>query len=359
MPDSRISDLTAATSVGTSDLFVLEQNSTAKKLTGQTLINNLLTALNGHGGISSITWTTSGTSGDGQYHNGTIHYADNSTSTFQIRDGFKGDSGDDAHVYFKYASRQPTSNSDMSDTPDKWIGVYSGASATMPSDFGAYTWYEWKGETGDASEVTDTSVLYQVGDEDGNEPTGIWTPLSNISNLDGGKYLWSKTVTTFNGTTDVVVYAKSRQGVDGSGTAGTATPLADSGSGAVGTSTAFAREDHVHPATATNLTVGTASTNNIQVNSSSITNLNRYSAKRVGNVCIFSFVATTAATTANQVLFTVASGLRPSEQIDFVMLSSFGGAMAGQLTTAGLINSYQAISTANGTIRGEVIWVIG
>lgn len=30
--------------------------------------------------------------------------------------------------------------------------------------------------------------------------------------------------------------------------AGTATPLADSGNGAVGTATAYAREDHVHPA---------------------------------------------------------------------------------------------------------------
>lgn len=57
MSDKRIQDLTPASSVGTSDRFVLEQGGQAKSLTGQILINDLATALDGHGGISDITYT--------------------------------------------------------------------------------------------------------------------------------------------------------------------------------------------------------------------------------------------------------------------------------------------------------------
>lgn len=57
MSDKRIQDLTPATSVGTSDQFVLEQSGQAKSLTGQILIRDLTAALDGHGGISDITYT--------------------------------------------------------------------------------------------------------------------------------------------------------------------------------------------------------------------------------------------------------------------------------------------------------------
>lgn len=68
MADKQISALPAAESVGIEDIFVLEQSNQAKKLRGQTLINDLLTALDGHGGIQSITWTSSGTAGDDAIH---------------------------------------------------------------------------------------------------------------------------------------------------------------------------------------------------------------------------------------------------------------------------------------------------
>lgn len=57
MADSRIQDLTPATTVNTSDRFVLEQSGQAKSLTGQVLINDLTAALDGHGGISDISYT--------------------------------------------------------------------------------------------------------------------------------------------------------------------------------------------------------------------------------------------------------------------------------------------------------------
>ena len=217
MADRAISQLTAASSVGNSDLFVLEQNNTAKKLTGQTLVTQLLQSLNGHGGISSITWTTSGTSGDGQYHNGTITYADASTSTFQIRDGLKGDTGDADHVYIKYASHQPTSNADMGDVPDDWIGIYSGTESTAPTNYTSYNWFDWKGEkgdTGDGATVT-TSVSYMESTSGSTIPSGNWGTV--IPSVAQGNYLWTRTILTFNDGTVTTFYSVARQGVDGEG----------------------------------------------------------------------------------------------------------------------------------------------
>ena len=57
MADKSINQLPEATQVDNADLFVLEQTGVAKKLTGQTLIGDLATALSGHGGISNITYT--------------------------------------------------------------------------------------------------------------------------------------------------------------------------------------------------------------------------------------------------------------------------------------------------------------
>lgn len=57
MSNKRIQDLTPAESVQTADRFVLEQAGQAKSLTGQILINDLTAALDGHGGISDITYT--------------------------------------------------------------------------------------------------------------------------------------------------------------------------------------------------------------------------------------------------------------------------------------------------------------
>lgn len=57
MADKRIQDLTPAESVQLADRFVLEQAGQAKSLTGQILIDDLAAALDGHGGISDITYT--------------------------------------------------------------------------------------------------------------------------------------------------------------------------------------------------------------------------------------------------------------------------------------------------------------
>lgn len=83
MADKTIGQLTPASQVTPTDLFVLEQSGTAKKLTGQILENWLVSFADGHGGIQSIEKT--GTSGLTDTY--TITLADTTTMTFTVVNG--------------------------------------------------------------------------------------------------------------------------------------------------------------------------------------------------------------------------------------------------------------------------------
>ena len=226
MADKRIQDLTPATSVQTSDRFVLEQSGQAKSLTGQILINDLATALDGHGGISSIsyteptspslggtltitmadeteyylsvtngrgitdiTWTTSGTAGDGMTHTGTIDYNDGTSSTVTFQDGVQGLQGIQTYVWFKWSDVNPTADTDMQNNVGAYIGVYSGTSSTAPTHYTDYVWYQYKGETGDTgasiSSITKISTsglvdTYQVLLTNGNTSNFTVTNAKSI-----------------------------------------------------------------------------------------------------------------------------------------------------------------------------------
>jgi hypothetical protein len=83
MADKAISELNTATQVTPTDLFVLEQSGTAKKLTGQTLENWLLSFADGHGGIHNIEKVS--TSGLKDTYRITL--ADTSTVDFVVTNG--------------------------------------------------------------------------------------------------------------------------------------------------------------------------------------------------------------------------------------------------------------------------------
>ena len=117
MADKPISGLTAAESVGDSDLFVLEQDGQAKKLTGQTLMHGLAVELDGHGGIASIAKT--GTSGLVDTY--TITFADGTNSTFSVTNG---DSID--HI-----STETVTPSDPSRAQDIKVNVYLTSAPSM------------------------------------------------------------------------------------------------------------------------------------------------------------------------------------------------------------------------------------
>lgn len=254
MADKSIGELIAAQSVTPTDLFVLEQNGTAKKLTGQTLENWLVSFADGHGGIQSIEklstniladtyritlsdTTTfdfvvnngrgitgiSKTSTSGLVDTYTISYNDGTTSQFTITNGAKGDKGDNAYIWIKYASQEPTESShSMGDIPDDWIGIYSGNASTAPTNWQQYQWFEIKGEKGDTGNpatILSRSVTYQVGDSGTVVPSGPW--LDDVPSVPQGKYLWTRTVVQFNTGDPITWYSVSYSGINGTGAVST------------------------------------------------------------------------------------------------------------------------------------------
>lgn len=250
MADKAISELIAAEQIKAADLFVLEQDSAAKKLTGQILLNWLTAAADGHGGISSIVkQSTSGltdtyritmadtTTFDFTVKNGRgistiakvsvsglvdtyrITYNDTTTSTFTVTNGAKGDKGDNAYVWIRYASQKPTAAShSFGVLPDNWMGVYSGNSATAPTDWTKYQWFEIKGEKGDIGNpalLTSQSVTYQASTSGNVIPSGNWQ--GSIPTVAQGAYLWTRVAMTFNSGAPIYAYSVSRMGLDGTG----------------------------------------------------------------------------------------------------------------------------------------------
>lgn len=252
MADKSIEQLTAAEKVYLSDLFVLQQSGTAKKLTGQVLKNWLLELAQGHGGITSIApQSTSGlnktyritladdtffdmTVSDGKgitsvEKTGTAGLVDTYTMKFNagpdfeftVKNGAKGDKGDADRLYFKFASQKPTDSShSMGDVPDAWLGFYAGT--TAPAGWQDYTWVRVrgdKGDKGDAAKLTGQSTTYMVSDSGTIVPSGSW--VADVPNVPQGKYLWTRTVLTFNTGNPVTSYSVSRMGLDGTGAVST------------------------------------------------------------------------------------------------------------------------------------------
>ena len=252
MADKSIEQLNAAEKVYLSDLFVLQQSGTAKKLTGQVLKNWLLELAQGHGGITSIALqSTSGlnktyriTLADDTYFDMTVSDGKGITSVaktgtsglvdtytmkfnagsdfvFTVKNGEKGDKGDADRLYFKFASQKPTDAShSMGDVPDEWLGFYAGT--TAPTGWQDYTWVRIKGDKGDKGDpatLTGRSVTYMVSDSGTIVPSGSW--VADVPNVPQGKYLWTRTVLTFNTGNPVTSYSVSRSGIDGTGAVNT------------------------------------------------------------------------------------------------------------------------------------------
>lgn len=137
-----------------------------------------------------------------------------------------GADGISAYCWIKYSAIQPTQDSDMSDTPNEWIGIYSGTSATSPTTYSSYTWYKIKGEQGIQGDTgTDGSHIYYGTACTGTSETGVVfaTGITNV-NVDDS-YINISTSNLYrcnlggNDTTATWVYVNSLKGADGSGVA--------------------------------------------------------------------------------------------------------------------------------------------
>lgn len=266
MADKAIGELIAAERVNQSDLFVLEQDGAAKKLTGQILENWLLAMAQGHGGIQSIDKVgTSGlvdtyritladtsyfdfpvtngrsitgiskTSTNGLVDTYTISYNNGTTSKFTVTNGAKGDKGDNAYTWIKYASQEPTESShSMGDIPDAWRGEYNGPLAAAPTDWKQYKWYKIKGDqgnTGDPARLLSSSVAYMVSDSGTIVPSGSW--VTDVPAVPQGKYLWTRVIQNYNTGSPVTSYSVSRMGMDGGGSVSTVAGISPDAAGNV------------------------------------------------------------------------------------------------------------------------------
>ena len=184
MADKRIDELEEALTITSNDLFVLEQASTAKKLTGQTMTTFLTALADGHGGIQTIEKTSS-TGTNPVIDTYTVTFADTSTTTFNVTNGVKGDRG-----------------------------------ATGP-----------QGPKGDNATITSTSVQYQAWSSGVSYPTGTW--VDNVPAVGQGEYLWTRTIVNYLDGAQTVSYSVSRMGVDGSGAVSTVNSVLPDGSGNV------------------------------------------------------------------------------------------------------------------------------
>lgn len=144
---------------------------------------------------------------------------DNTTSTFTVTNGAKGDKGDNAYVWIRYAAQKPTAAShSFGVLPDNWMGVYSGNSATAPTDWTKYQWFEIKGEKGDTGNpatLNNSAISYQTSDSGTVVPSGTWS--NTIPTVAQGKYLWTRVTLAFNTGNAVTFYSVSRMGLDGTG----------------------------------------------------------------------------------------------------------------------------------------------
>lgn len=256
MADKTISELVAATQVQPNDLFVLEQNNTAKKLTGQILENWLVSFADGHGGIQSIAKT--GTSGLVDTY--TITLADTTTFTFTVTNGEKGDTGAQTYVWIKWAAQNPTADNQLSDIPDAWIGIYSGAADTAPTTRASYQWYEYKGEKGDTGDTGASIATIARTSGDGSPGTyDTYTVTLDTGTVAGTFQVYNG----LNGTGAVNSVAGVNPDASGNvrltasdvGALPDNTPIPAAstsnpqppGTADPGMSTTYARGDHVHP----------------------------------------------------------------------------------------------------------------
>jgi len=162
MANKSINALDNTSTLENADLLVLWKSSAnaAYNISGQDFTAMLTALASGHGGIASINYTAPvPPSLDGTL---TITLADGNVNSFTIKNGAKGDTGDQTYVWFAFSATEPTSDADISVIPAPWMGFYSGLEDTQANlHYTDYTWYEIKGPKGDG--VAYTALSSTVG----------------------------------------------------------------------------------------------------------------------------------------------------------------------------------------------------
>lgn len=251
MADRAIGELTRATEMYDEDLFVLEQNAVAKSLAWDTFIRKATERLDGHGNVANIEYVAPAvgsltgeivfTMADGETYSlnirdgrgiksisnpvrvglvdtYTITYTDNTTSSFSVTNGAQGVPGQKAYVHIKYAAQRPTSDSQMSDIADEWMGVATNNSETAPTSYTFYKWYKIRGESGEKAMLVSNMVEYAHDPSGDTPPSSGWQ--TEVPPPSSTSYLWTRTTLVFDSGDPVVAYGVSKIGSGGSGGGG-------------------------------------------------------------------------------------------------------------------------------------------
>lgn len=214
MADKSISELAAASQVGSTDLFVLEQGNVAKKLTGQILENWLVAMADGHGGIQTIEKT--GTSGNTDTY--TITFADETTSQFTVNNGngitgmTSSKSGRITTVTFAYSDGTSSSftisdGEGISNVVSYWAISTSKTTQpsswqTTPQDMTSTYKYLWSymriNYTDGTHQDTTPAVVGIYGDKGDTGNTG--TSITNVAKISTSGLVDTYRITFSNGT---------------------------------------------------------------------------------------------------------------------------------------------------------------
>lgn len=150
---------------------------------------------------------------------------DSTIETTHAVEGAYGDTGDASYVWIRYAPVEPTRDSDMVLSPDKWIGIYSGTASTAPSSYTDYEWYQYKGDKGDTGATGDyieQVVSYGTSTAAAVEPSTWYNDPSSISYV-AGNFIWQKTEYTLHTAQTVQAVDKHIIGYIGQNGAGSGT----------------------------------------------------------------------------------------------------------------------------------------
>lgn len=214
MADKSISELAAASQVGSTDLFVLEQGNVAKKLTGQILENWLVSMADGHGGIQTIEKT--GTSGNTDTY--TITFADETTSQFTVNNGngitgmTSSKSGRITTVTFSYSDGTSSSftisdGEGISKVVSYWAISTSKTTQpsswqTTPQDMTSTYKYLWSymriNYTDGTHQDTTPAVVGIYGDK--GDPGNTGTSITNVAKISTSGLVDTYRITFSNGT---------------------------------------------------------------------------------------------------------------------------------------------------------------
>lgn len=126
--------------------------------------------------------------------------------------GIPGPSGKSSYFHIKYSSvANPTSSSQLTETPDKYIGTYVDYEENDSEDPNMYTWFQFQGDPGDTgipgtngidgktsylhiaySNSADGATDFSTSDSEGKAYIGQYVDFEEEDSQTPGDYKWSK-----------------------------------------------------------------------------------------------------------------------------------------------------------------------